>query len=72
MSMHVKRSPEMEGFVKNKVETRLHGNATEVIGDALRRTQAEDTRASRPGKLRSRSATIHLYVARGSPTHRLP
>ena len=44
MSMHVNLSPEMEGFVKSKVETGFYGNATEVIRDALRRMQAEDTR----------------------------
>ena len=42
--MHVNLSPEMEGFVKSKVETGFYGNATEVIRDALRRMQAEDTR----------------------------
>ena len=44
MSMHVNLSPEMEGFVKGKVETGFYGNATEVIRDALRRMQAEDKR----------------------------
>ena len=44
MSMHVNLSPEMEGFVKGKVETGFYGNATEVIRDALRRMQAEDNR----------------------------
>jgi antitoxin ParD1/3/4 len=42
--MHVNLSPEMEGFVKSKVETGFYGNATEVIRDALRRMQAEDAR----------------------------
>jgi len=42
--MHVNLSPEMEGFVKSKVETGFYGNATEVIRDALRRMQAEDNR----------------------------
>jgi antitoxin ParD1/3/4 len=44
MSMHVNLSPEMEGFVKSKVEAGFYGNATEVIRDALRRMQAEDIR----------------------------
>jgi len=44
MSMHVNLSPEMEGFVKGKVETGFYGSATEVIRDALRRMQAEDNR----------------------------
>jgi len=42
--MHVNLSPEMEGFVKSKVETGFYGNATEVIRDAHGRMQAEDTR----------------------------
>lgn len=46
MSMHVNLSPEMEGFVKSKVETGFYGNATEVIRDALRRMQAEDSRVA--------------------------
>lgn len=44
MSMHVNLSPEMEGFVKGKVDAGFYGNATEVIRDALRRMQAEDIR----------------------------
>ena len=31
MSMHVDLSPEMEGFVKSKVDTGFYGNATEDI-----------------------------------------
>lgn len=46
MSMHVDLPPEMEGFVKSKVETGVYGNATEVVRDALRRMQAEDARAA--------------------------
>jgi len=46
MSMHVNLSPEMEGFVKGKVESGFYGNATEVIRDALRRMQAEDARVA--------------------------
>ncbi len=46
MTMHVNFSPEMEGFIKNKVATGFYGNATEVIRDAIRRMQAEETRAA--------------------------
>lgn len=44
MTMHVNLSPEMEGFIKSKVESGFYGNATEVIRDAIRRMQAEETR----------------------------
>lgn len=44
--MHVNLSPEMEGFIKNKVSSGFYGNATEVIRDAIRRMQAEETRAA--------------------------
>ncbi|MEJ7139252.1 type II toxin-antitoxin system ParD family antitoxin [Amphibiibacter pelophylacis] len=44
MSLHLNLSPEMEGFVREKVRTGFYGNATEVIRDALRRMQAEDAR----------------------------
>lgn len=44
MSMHVNLSPEMEGFIKSKVESGFYGNATEVIRDAIRRMQAEESR----------------------------
>lgn len=44
MSMPINLSPEMEGFVKGKVETGFYGNATEVVRDAPRRMQAEDAR----------------------------
>ena len=46
MTMHVNLSPEMEGFIKNKVATGFYGNATEVIRDAIRRMQAEESRVS--------------------------
>lgn len=46
MTMHVNFSPEMEGFIKNKVTTGFYGNATEVIRDAIRRMQAEETRTA--------------------------
>jgi len=45
MSMHVNLSPEMEGFIKGKVASGFYGNATEVIRDAIRRMQAEESRA---------------------------
>lgn len=44
MTMHVNLSPEMEGFIKNKVSSGFYGNATEVIRDAIRRMQAEKSR----------------------------
>jgi len=44
MTMHVNLSPEMEGFIKRKVESGFYGNATEVIRDAIRRMQAEESR----------------------------
>lgn len=46
MTMHVNLSPEMEGFIKNKVATGFYGNATEVIRDAIRRMQAEEGRGA--------------------------
>lgn len=44
--MHVNLSPEMEGFIKGKVSSGFYGNATEVIRDAIRRMQAEESRAA--------------------------
>ncbi len=44
MTMHVNFSAEMEGFIKNKVASGFYGNATEVIRDAIRRMQAEESR----------------------------
>ncbi len=44
MTMHVNLSPEMEGFIKSKVTGGFYGNATEVIRDAIRRMQADETR----------------------------
>jgi antitoxin ParD1/3/4 len=44
MTMHVNLSPEMEGFIKSKVLGGFYGNATEVIRDAIRRMQAEESR----------------------------
>lgn len=44
MTMHVNLSPEMEGFIKRKVASGFYGNATEVIRDAIRRMQAEESR----------------------------
>lgn len=45
MTMYVNFSPEMEVFIKNKVASGFYGNATEVIRDAIRRMQAEESRA---------------------------
>ncbi len=44
MTMHVNLSSEMEGFIKDKVASGFYGNATEVIRDAIRRMQAEESR----------------------------
>jgi antitoxin ParD1/3/4 len=44
MTLHVNLSPEMEGFIKHKVASGFYGNATEVIRDAIRRMQAEESR----------------------------
>lgn len=44
MTIHVNLSPEMEGFIKSKVVSGFYGNATEVIRDAIRRMQAEESR----------------------------
>ena len=44
MTMHVNLSPEMEGFIRTKVASGFYGNATEVIRDAIRRMQAEESR----------------------------
>ncbi len=44
MTMHINLSSEMEGFIKRKVAGGLYGSATEVIRDALRRMEAEETR----------------------------
>ena len=44
MTMHVNLSPEMEGFIRNKVASGFYGNATEVLRDAIRRMQAEEVR----------------------------
>ncbi|MEK6745502.1 MAG: type II toxin-antitoxin system ParD family antitoxin [Pseudomonadota bacterium] len=46
MTIHINLSPEMEGFIKNKVASGFYGNATEVIRDAIRRMQSEEERAT--------------------------
>ena len=46
MTMHVNLSPELEGFIKSKVAGGFYGNATEVIRDAIRRMQAEESRVA--------------------------
>ena len=46
MTMHVNLSPEMEGFIKTQVASGFYGNATEVIRDAIRRMQAEESRVA--------------------------
>jgi antitoxin ParD1/3/4 len=44
MTMHVELSPELEGFINTKIASGSYGNATEVIRDAIRRMQAEESR----------------------------
>ena len=44
MTMHINLSPEMEVFIKGKVDGGFYGNATEVIRDAIRRMKAEEDR----------------------------
>ncbi|TDN56830.1 type II toxin-antitoxin system ParD family antitoxin [Azoarcus indigens] len=44
MTMHINLSPEMENFIKGKVASGFYGSATEVIRDAIRRMQAEESR----------------------------
>ena len=44
MTMHINLSSEMEGFIKGKVASGFYGNASEVIRDAIRRMQAEESR----------------------------
>jgi antitoxin ParD1/3/4 len=46
MTMHINLSPEMEGFIKGKVSSGFYGNATEVIRDAIRRMQADESRVA--------------------------
>ena len=44
MTMHINLSPEMESYIKGKVNSGFYGNATEVIRDAIRRMQADEER----------------------------
>ena len=46
MTLLVNLSPEMEGFIKTQVASGFYGNATEVIRDAIRRMQAEESRVA--------------------------
>ena len=46
MTMHVNLSNEMESYIKSKVASGFYGNATEVIRDAIRRMQAEESRTA--------------------------
>jgi antitoxin ParD1/3/4 len=46
MTMHVNLSAEMESYIKAKVANGFYGNATEVIRDAIRRMQTEESRAA--------------------------
>ena len=40
--MHISLTPELENFIKQKVDTGLYGNASEVIRDALRQMDKYD------------------------------
>lgn len=44
MTMHVNLSAEMDSYIKGKVASGFYGNATEVIRDAIRRMQEEESR----------------------------
>lgn len=44
MTMQINLPPEMETFIKDKVASGSYGDAADVIGDALRRMQAEESR----------------------------
>ena len=44
ITRHIKLSAEMENYIKDKVATGAYRNSTEVIRDAIRRMQAEDSR----------------------------
>jgi antitoxin ParD1/3/4 len=44
--MHINLSPEMESYIKGKVNSGFYGNATEVIRDAIRRMQADEERVA--------------------------
>ncbi len=46
MTMHINLSPEMESYIKGKVNSGFYGNATEVIRDAIRRMQADEERVA--------------------------
>src|SRR5262245_12702536 len=46
MTMHINLSPEMEEFIKGKLASGFYGNATEVIRDAIRRMQVEESRVA--------------------------
>lgn len=46
MTMHVNLSAEMESYIKGKVATGFYSNATEVIRDAIRRMQSEESRVA--------------------------
>jgi antitoxin ParD1/3/4 len=45
-SMHVNLSPEMEQFLRRKVETGFYANASEVVRDAIRRMHEEDEKVA--------------------------
>ena len=55
MAMHINISPEMEGFINSKIASGTYSNASEVICDAIRRMQTEE----------SRGAAWHAAIAQG-------
>lgn len=66
--MNVSLTPELEQFVRRKVESGLYGNASEVVRDALRllvgrpRATARALRAlCEAGRLRSRIDTATIF-----------
>ena len=44
MTLHVKLSPEMENYIKDKIAMGFYRNSTEVIGDAIRRMKEQEER----------------------------
>lgn len=44
MILHIDLSPEIERFIKDKVDSGVYGSATEVVRDAIRRMQQDEAR----------------------------
>ncbi len=60
--MNVSLTPQLEALVRQKVETGLYNNASEVVREALRLLDERDQRQS---WLRSKMATAEEQVKRG-------